>query len=106
MHAGFIKKLDEMASNPVADQQQIKVVREAMEQYYSQARLTSLRMIKGEGGDTLMAALTDMRTRHNQVEALLQDIQKGNRVRIITAFPSSQQMQRATSSMMGIVVLL
>lgn len=106
VHVAFVKKLDEMASNPVADQQQIKVLREAMERYYSLARLTSLRMIKGEGGDTLMAALTDMRTHHNEVETLLQDIQKRNRAGIITAFASSQQMQRATSSMMGIVVLL
>jgi methyl-accepting chemotaxis protein len=106
IHASFIRKLDEMSSNPVADQQQVKALREAMDQYYSLARLTSLRMIKGEGGETLMTLLADMKTRHNAVETLLGDIQERNRAGIITAFASSQRMQRATSSVMGIVVLL
>jgi methyl-accepting chemotaxis protein len=105
-HASFIRKLDEMSSNPVADQQQIKALREAMDQYYSLARLTSARMIKGEGGETLMTVLAEMKTRHNAVETLLGDIQERNRAGIITAFASSQRMQRATSSVMGIVVLL
>jgi methyl-accepting chemotaxis protein len=106
LHLAFVKKLDELANNPVADAQHIKALREAMEQYYSLARTTSMRMIKGEGGETLMAALTEMRTRHNAVEALLQEIQNRDRAGINNAFASSQQMQRTTSSAMGVVVLL
>jgi methyl-accepting chemotaxis protein len=106
LHTVFVKKLDELANNPVADPQHIKSLRDAMEQYYSLARLTSVRMIKGEGGETLMGALTEMRTRHNAVESLLQEIQNHDRAGIIAAFASSQQMQRTTSSAMGIVVLL
>jgi methyl-accepting chemotaxis protein len=106
IHGQFVKKLDELALNPVADQQQIKGLREGMEQYYSLARVTSLRMIKGEGGETLMANLTDMKERHNAVEEMLQGIQKRDRSGINTAFAMSQNTQRATSSAMGIIVLL
>ncbi|MEO8033947.1 MAG: methyl-accepting chemotaxis protein [Acidobacteriota bacterium] len=106
VHGVFVRKLDEMATNPVADQQQIKVLRDDMEQYYSLARLTSLRMIKGEGGETLMAGLTDMKARHNAVEAMLSSIQKRDHAGINAAFATSQRTQRATSTAMGVVVLL
>jgi methyl-accepting chemotaxis protein len=105
-HAMFVRKLDELAANPVADQQQIKALHEAMEQYYSLARLTSLRMIKGEGGDSLMASLTDMKGRHNAVDGMLGAIEKRDHAGITDAFATSQRTQRATSTAMGVVVLL
>lgn len=106
VHGVFLRKLDELAANPVADQPQIKALRDDMEQYYALARLTSLRMIKGEGGETLMAALTDMKNRHNAVEAMLETIQKRDHAGINTAFATSQLTQRATSTAMAVVVLL
>lgn len=100
---GFMLRLQSSSANPLFAAGQIEATRKEMEQYYTQARATTLRMINGETGDDLVLELEKMRKYHQGLVHRLQTIEAQNERGIREAFEASA---RFTTRAMAAVVLL
>ncbi len=106
LHAALLKRLTESTTNTVIDQSEHRRIREAYEQYYAAARPTTLRMINGETGDSLLAALQTMKERYNTVQKMLGDDLEDDKAAVASSFQKTAQTQRTTTLLMIAVVLL
>jgi methyl-accepting chemotaxis protein len=106
VYNNLLKRFNESTSNEVIAQAEYKKIREAVEQYYAVARPTTMRMIQGESGDALLAALNAMRTRFTNVEKLLADDLVSDKQAVTSAFETTARTQKMTTGLMIIVVLL
>jgi methyl-accepting chemotaxis protein len=106
LHAALLKRLTESTTNSVIDQSEHRRIREAYEQYYAAARPTTLRMINGETGDSLLAALQTMKERYNAVQKMLVDDLADDKAAVASSFQKTAQTQRTTTLLMIAVVLL
>jgi len=106
LHTGLLKRIDESASNPVVVPAEHRKIREAVESYYTMARSTTLRMINGESGDALLAALQSMKQRYNVVQKLLESDLAEDKQAVAASFASTARTQRMTTILMTVVVLL
>jgi methyl-accepting chemotaxis protein len=106
LHAALLKRLSESTTNEVIDQSEHRRIRDAYEQYYATARPTTLRMINGETGDSLLAALQTMKERYNTVQKMLGDDLVDDKAAVADSFHKTAQTQRTTTLLMIGVVLL
>lgn len=102
----FLRRLSEAQRNPVADAERIAAMRSALIDYYTEARSTSLRMIKGETGDAMMAALQSMRAKHQNVSRLIDESQARDRQAIAAAFAATQRTASTTTTMIIVTVIV
>jgi len=102
----FLRRLSEAQKLPGADTERIGVLRSALVDYYTEARSTSLRMIKGETGDAMMAALQTMRTKHQTVERLIADSIARDRRAIASAFETTSSTAHFTTTILVVAVVL
>jgi methyl-accepting chemotaxis protein len=105
LRAQFLGRIDRASGNPVVNVEELRRMRQAFEDYYSLARPTSLRMIQGESGDALLAALQQMRAKYVNVQSLLNARQVADTAAVKTAFSSTRTMQRTTTMLMSVTVL-
>ncbi|HEX9982768.1 MAG TPA: methyl-accepting chemotaxis protein [Thermoanaerobaculia bacterium] len=97
---------DEARKNPVVDDGEHTRMRTAFEEYYAVARPTTLRMINGESGDAMLAAMQTMRERYNRLQTMIKaDIDADTRA-IAAAFVATRETQNMTTIIMAGVVLI
>jgi len=102
----FLRIVSEMQNNPVVRTEDHREIRRAFEDYYALARPTTLRMIGGESGDALLASLQQMKTKDNVVKQRLAELLKNDSAAVTQAFRDTARMQRTTTILMSVVVLI
>ena len=102
----FLAQLEGAASNPVINPADRAEIKKTFEDYYAIARPTTLRMIKGESGDAILAALQQMRTKYNGVEQLLSGHLKKDSAAVTQAFRTTGSTQRTSMIIMAVAVLV
>ena len=102
----FLAELDRTSSNPVIDAADRAELKRSFEAYYEVARPTTLRMINGETGESILAALQQMKTRHNGVESLLSRQLKKDSEAVRQAFRTNASTQKTSTMIMAAVVLV
>jgi len=100
-----MRELDAGRRNPVADAVKIDALRSAIRNYYVLARRTSERMIAGESGDSIFAAVKSMTSQYGAVRRELEANAAADRVRIDEAFTSASRLELGMSTVIGIVAL-
>lgn len=100
----FLSRLDQSRGNPVLPDSEIKLLRAAFAEYYGEARATTLRMINGDTGEGMLAAIKSMQAKYNGVDRMLKDRIATHKSNIETAFVTARTMQRnATLTMAAII---
>jgi methyl-accepting chemotaxis protein len=102
----FLAELERMRTNPVIDAADHTEIKHSFEAYYEIARPTTLRMIKGESGDAILAALQQMKTRYNAVESLLSGQLNKDSAAVTQAFRTNASTQKTSMMIMAAVVLV
>jgi methyl-accepting chemotaxis protein len=100
-----MRELDVARENPVVEATKIEGLRAAIRSYYSLARRTSERMIAGETGDSIFAAVRLMTNQYNGVRRALEANAAAEEGRIDAAFNSASRLQLGMSTAIGVVAL-
>jgi methyl-accepting chemotaxis protein len=106
VHEAFNRSIGEARRNPLLNRSDLDALQASVDAYYALARATSLRMIRGETGEALLTGLQAMKAKQNAIQETLKADIKRDKAAITSAFEASQTMQRTTTSMITIVVLL
>lgn len=101
----LMRDLDAGAQNPVADEATLERLRGRIRAYYSLARKTSERMIAGEVGDTVFAAVRSMTNQYALLRQQLESNAAHDEAEIRAAFASASRVQLATTSLVALVAL-
>ncbi|HEX7153369.1 MAG TPA: methyl-accepting chemotaxis protein [Thermoanaerobaculia bacterium] len=99
-------QIAESLKNPVVDAEEHNALKKALDDYYAIARPTTLRMINGESGDAMLAAMQTMKARYNNVEQLLAADLAADTKAIDAAFATTRRTQNMTTIIMSSVVLV
>lgn len=102
----FLQRLDQSRSNPVRDRRDLDSLRDAMQEYYTLARATTVRMISGEKGEQFVASLQTMKEKHNRIQTMLSESIQRDEAAMTAAFLSSQANERATTTAISIAILI
>ena len=102
----FLAQLETAHANPVIQTDEHSRIRGAFGDYYAIARPTTLRMIQGESGDAILAAIHQMRAKHNAVEKVLAEDLKKDTAAVAESFRQTARMQRASMIAMVVVLLV
>ncbi len=108
LSAQFRLALDKAAqgSSP-ARQQQIDAIQKDFKIYYGLAKGTTARMIRGETGEALIAALTRMREQYNRIQGALVAFTRASREEMDTAFDSAERNQNWSLGLTtGVTILI
>ena len=102
----FLAELARTQTNPVIEPAERIGIQRTFEDYYALARPTTLRMIHGESGDSILASLQQMKTKYNGVETLLSDQLKKDSAAVTQAFRTNARTQRMSMMIMAAAVLV
>lgn len=89
------------AGNPTLDARVLSDLEAEFDRYYSHARATSLRLIRGESGDQLTADLRTMRDGFERVHERVQNIRSESHDRVGKAFASAEANQERSSMILS-----
>lgn len=106
IHEAFDHSIESARGNPVLNRADLDALQASMDGYYALARATSLRMIRGETGESLLAGLQSMKAKQNAIQDTLRANIKRDKEAIASAFEASQTMQRTTTSVITVVILV
>ena len=104
IHQQILARIDAGKTNPVIAQSDLQSLRTAIDGYYALASQTSLRMVNGETGEGIVAALKEMRDRYKAVDEMIQKRLAADEAAIDRAFRSAEELQQRL--MWGLVVLV
>lgn len=90
----FRRRIEEADENPVFREDTLEALDSEFSQYYELAREASVRMISGEGGEGLVAALEQMRILYNNVRGTVEGVAAEKRFEIGEAFTEVRANQR------------
>jgi methyl-accepting chemotaxis protein len=102
----FTRRIEESRSNPVLDAHALDTLRDAMRDYYTLARATTIRMINGEKGEAMIASLQAMKENHNVIQNALAESVRRDQMAIGAAFLATQENERNTTTSQVIVILI
>src|SRR6202171_95661 len=80
LHEGFDRSVEQARGNPVLNRADLDTLEAALDGYYVLARATSLRMIHGETGETLLASLQSMKAKQNAIQETLKSNIKRDKI--------------------------
>jgi methyl-accepting chemotaxis protein len=100
-----LTRIAEGKQNPVLSQKELESLRTAIDSYYRQASDTSLRMIKGETGESIVASLQAMRNQYMAVNEMVRKRTTHDEAAIERAFLSAETVQRRLTWGIGLMVL-
>jgi methyl-accepting chemotaxis protein len=103
---GFLARLERERSNPVVEAERLESVRAAFEVYYTDARLTSSRLIRGEAGEELVASLQRMTERYNEVREMLEANTTKDSQAMAQAFATARANHRTSMAAVAAITLL
>jgi signal transduction histidine kinase/CheY-like chemotaxis protein len=98
---GFLERLD--AARGAVDPGEAAGLRAALEDYYAAAYEVARRVIAGETGEPLVAAMSLMQTKHGETAALLQKATNFDRGELTGAFAAAAQAQ-ATAGRLRLLI--
>jgi methyl-accepting chemotaxis protein len=101
----LMRELDAARENPVADSARLEQLRKQFRAYYVLARRTSERMIAGEVGDSIFAALRTMSSQYTLLRRQLESNAANGEAEIRDAFASASRLQLATTTAIALVAL-
>ncbi|MFP3940569.1 MAG: methyl-accepting chemotaxis protein [Thermoanaerobaculia bacterium] len=101
--ADFDARLKEARANPVFQETTLDGLEGEFDRYFELARETSLRMISGESGEGLVAALEQMRIAYNDVRQTVEGVAAEKRFEISEAFAEARSNQRTAVIVGGAV---
>ena len=99
----LMRELDSAVTNPIADVAALEPLRARVRSYYRLARRTSERMIAGEVGDTVYAALRSMSSQYAVLRRQLELNAAHDEAEIRAAFTSEGRLQLATTALIALV---
>lgn len=102
----FRSDLEKASQNPVFSEASLQGLGSEFETYYELARDISARMIDGEVGEGLVAALEQMRVRYNDVRLTVEGLAAEKRFEIGEAFGTAERNQRLSTVVAGVVTAL
>jgi methyl-accepting chemotaxis protein len=100
-----MRELDVLRRNPVANASAIEVLHTSIRKYYTLARQTSARMIAGDTGTSVLAAVDSLSSRYAGLQRQLAANAAADERRIDRAFASASRLELATSTAIGMVAL-
>ncbi len=100
-----LARIDAGRQNPVLSQKELELLRTAIDGYYRLASETSLRMIKGETGESIVASLQAMRDRYKAVTEMVRKRTASDEAAIERAFNSAETVQRRLTWGMALMVI-
>ncbi|HBL27204.1 MAG TPA: methyl-accepting chemotaxis protein [Acidobacteria bacterium] len=101
-----LRALEEARANPTRTGAEIDQLRAAFESYYRTARATSERMLAGESGEGMLAALEQMRREFLAAQTLLRKGSESKKQEMLGAFEAAKAAQRRTTLLLTAVTLL
>jgi methyl-accepting chemotaxis protein len=102
----FLARLDQERSNPVVEAERLSRVRTAFDEYYTDARQTSSRLIRGEAGEELVASLRRMTERYNEIREMLAANTARDGESMAAAFATMRENQRTSMAVVAGITLL
>jgi methyl-accepting chemotaxis protein len=96
LRASFGRGLAALRANPVAERTAVDSLERAFEGYADLARTTSVRLIDGETGESLGAAMGRMHEQYVAVRTALDQSAQSDAARIEQAFTAADALQRQT----------
>lgn len=100
-----LQALESARGNPTRTAAELEALRMAIESYYQTARATSQRMLAGESGDAIVAALETMRAELLAVRTLLREESAAKKEEMLGAFEAAESAQVTTTSLLTLVTL-
>ncbi|HWJ24146.1 MAG TPA: methyl-accepting chemotaxis protein [Gemmatimonadaceae bacterium] len=91
-----VRDLAAARRNPVLDPEAVDSLAKAFDSYYVLARGTTARLIKGEQGEAIYAAMTSMSQQYQAIDGLLQASLRRDTDAIGSAFEDAAGLQRRT----------
>ena len=98
-------EVEVLRRNPVAEPAQIETLRAAIRAYYALARRTSQRMIAGESGDSILAAMKSVTSQYAAVRRDLEANAAADEERIDHAFTNATRLELAAATAIAMVAL-
>jgi methyl-accepting chemotaxis protein len=102
----FFARLERERSNPVLDAERLESVRTLFDVYYTEARLTSSRLIRGEAGEEVVASLQRMTERYNEVREMLEANTSKDKEAVARAFATARANHRSSMAAIAAITLL
>ncbi len=107
IHSEFSHLLGDESDNPVLDAADLERLDESFHAYYDLARATSVRLIDGESGESINAALVSMQEQYNAIRGTLEGNTSRDEAMVAAAFASMRRMQRiGTLALTGVILLM
>jgi methyl-accepting chemotaxis protein len=100
-----LARIDAGKTNPVLSQKELQDLRTAIDSYYVLASQTSMRMVNGETGESIFAALKEMRDRYKAVDEMVRKRTAHDEAAIESAFASAEMVQRRLTWGMALMVV-
>jgi methyl-accepting chemotaxis protein len=102
----FFARLERERSNPVLEAERLESVRALFDVYYTEARLTSSRLIRGEAGEEVVASLQRMTERYNEVREMLEANTSKDSEAMAQAFATARANHRTSMGAIAAITLL
>jgi methyl-accepting chemotaxis protein len=101
----MLVRIEAGRKNPVLPQKELELLRAAIDNYYNDASSTSLRMIKGETGESIISSLQAMRNQYMAVTEMVRNRTAHDEAAIDRAFVSAETVQRRLTWGIALMVL-
>ena len=95
-----------LRDNPVAERARVDSIERAFDAYYTLARATSVRLVEGEIGEEIGAAMVRMNEQYVALRGLLDASASADSTRIAEAFAATDALQRRTRNTVLVVAVL
>lgn len=106
LRAGFVAALAAVRSNPVARTTTLDSIAADFDAYFALARPTSQRLIAGEVGEDIGAAMQSMHERHVSIRSSLDSMAQLDAAAINSAFAAADEVQRRMRRQVSAIALL
>ena len=101
----MLARIEAGRKNPVLPQKELESLRAAIDNYYNDASNTSLRMIKGETGESIISSLQAMRNQYMAVTEMVRNRTAHDEAAIDRAFLSAETVQRRLTWGIALMIL-
>jgi methyl-accepting chemotaxis protein len=101
-----LTKLSAARANPTRTNAELEALAKAITDYHQLARATSARMLAGESGETLLAALERMRDEYVDIQQLLAADSTAKKKEMLEAFAIAKSSQTRTTIVLSLVAAL
>ena len=106
LREGFTTRLEEARSNPIIEASDVDLLQSSFNKYYELARGTTLRLINQETGDSVFAAIQQMRSDYLSVKESLDEFAESARGEADLAVTDVKSSQKKARNLVILVMLI